>query len=466
MTASMAAVAPRMSRFRWTICALLFFATTISYLDRQVLSFLAKTLETSLGWNSIQYGYITAAFSAAYAIGLLIAGRLMDKLGTRRGFALAMGVWSLAAAAHAAAATKLALRSAAFAVHLCDAAYGFVWGLFHGGGGAAHIAASRVVLVCITFGAARVLLGLGESANFPACIKTLAEWFPKRERALAAGVFNSGSNVGAIVAPLVVPWLAVSFGWQSAFIASGSLGFVWIAFWLVIYRKPARHKKVSAAELAYIESDPPDAVESVPWRRLFPKSGTWAYGLGKFLTDPVWWFYLFWLPKYLQETFHLSLTQVILPMIVVYNMSTVGSVGGGWLSSGLIQRGWTVNSARKTAMLGCALCVLPVLYAPFCKSLWVMLALVGLGMAAHQGWSANLYTIVSDMFPRSAVGSVTGIGGTLGAVGSVLMQIVTGYVVQLTHSYVPLFLFSGVAYVAALGVVQLLAPKLAAAELG
>jgi ACS family hexuronate transporter-like MFS transporter len=425
---------PAMSRVRWTVCALLFFATTINYVDRQVLSILAKTLETSIGWNSEAYGYITAAFQATYAIGMLGAGRLIDWLGTRKGYGLAVGLWSLAAVAHAAAASAFA------------------------------------------FGAARAALGLGESANFPACIKTVAEWFPKKERALATGIFNSGANIGAIVAPLAVPWLALHYGWQSAFMATGALGFLWIVFWLALYDKPTRRRRVSASELALIQSDPPDKVASVPWARLIPKRGTWAYGIGKFLTDPVWWFFLFWLPKYLQETFRLPLSGIVLPTIVVYNISTVGSIGGGWISSGLIKRGWSVNSARKTAMLICALAVVPVLYAPFCQSLWGVVALVGVAMAAHQGWSANLYTIVSDVFPRTAVGSVIGIGGAMGAAGGVLMQIVAGKVVHAgemlqngrlvvqVHTYLPLFLFSGIAYVAALIIIQTLTPKLAPAE--
>jgi ACS family hexuronate transporter-like MFS transporter len=413
-----------MSHVRWTVCALLFFATTTNYLDRQVLSILAKTLETSIGWNSVQYGYITGAFQAAYGIGLLFAGRWMDRIGTRRGYAIAVGLWSLAAISHAAAVSA------------------------------------------VTFGIARAALGLGEAANFPACIKTVAEWFPKKERALATGIFNSGANIGAVVAPLAVPWMAASFGWRSAFIATGALGFLWIVFWLALYAKPADSRKVSAQEFAYIRSDPPDREQSIPWARLFPNRETWAFAMGKFMTDPIWWFFLFWFPKYLQETFTLPLKQIVLPTLVVYNICSVGSIGGGWLSSTLIKRGWTVNSARKTAMLVCALCVVPVVYAPYCKSLWTVVGLVGLATAAHQGWSANLYTIVSDMFPRSAVGSVVGIGSTAGAVASTLLQIGTGYIVQLTHSYLPLFIAAGFAYVAALAVVHALSPKLAPAELG
>lgn len=414
---------PAMSHVRWTVCALLFFATTINYVDRQVLSILAKTLETSIGWDSIQYGYITAAFQAAYAIGLLCAGRLIDRLGTRLGYAIAITLWSLAAMAHAAAASAF------------------------------------------TFGVARALLGLGEAANFPACIKTVAEWFPKSERALATGIFNSGANIGAVVAPLVVPWLAASYGWQSAFLATGAIGFVWLIFWLLIYSKPEEHRGISARELGYIQVDPPDKATSYPWLRLLPKRETWAFAFGKGLTDPVWWFYLFWFPKYLQETFGLTLQQIVLPTLVVYNICSIGSIGGGWLSSGLIKRGWPLNRARKTAMLICALAVVPVLYAPYCKSLWGVVGLVGLATAAHQGWSANLFTTVSDMFPRAAVGSVVGIGGTAGALASVGVQITTGYIVQLTHSYVPLFLISGSAYLVALAIIQTLSPRLAVAEL-
>jgi MFS transporter, ACS family, hexuronate transporter len=417
------AVRPAASRVRWTVCALLFFATTINYVDRQVLSILAKTLETSIGWTSIDYGYITAAFQAAYAIGLVAAGRLIDSLGTRKGFAIAVTVWSLAAMAHAAAVSAF------------------------------------------TFGIVRALLGLGEAANFPACIKTVAEWFPKRERALSTGIFNSGTNVGAVVALLTVPPLAAHFGWQSAFLATGALGFIWLAFWLAVYRKPEDQPRCSNKELALIQSDPPDKALSYPWMRLFPKRETWAFAIGKFLTDPIWWFYLFWLPKYLQETFKLSLTGIVLPLIVVYNASSVGSIAGGWLSGGLIKRGWSLNAARKTAMLICGISVLPVLYAPYCTNLWEVVGLVSLATAVHQGWSANLFTLTSDLFPRAAVGSVVGIGGAAGSLGGVLVQIATGYIVQLTHSYLPLFMFAGSGYLIALGIIHLLSPKLAMADL-
>jgi ACS family hexuronate transporter-like MFS transporter len=414
---------PRTSNVRWTVCALLFFATTINYVDRQVLSILAKTLETKIGWDSIQYGYITAAFQAAYAIGLLGTGRIIDRIGTRKGYALAITIWSLAAMAHAAAVSAF------------------------------------------TFGIARAMLGLGEAANFPACIKTVAEWFPKKERALATGIFNSGANIGAVIVPVTVPWLAGRFGWQSAFLATGALGFVWLIFWLAVYKKPEEHPTVSVHELGLIQSDPPDRAASYPWLPLLPKRETWAFALGKALTDPIWWFYLFWLPKYLQETFGLTLTQAILPLFVLYNITSIGSIGGGWISSTLINRGWPVNSARKTAMLICALGVVPVVYAPYCKNLWGVVCVVGLALASHQGWSANLFTTASDLFPRSAVGSVVGIGGTMGAVASVLLQIATGYIVELTHTYLPLFLLGGSAYLVALGIFQWLSPKLEPAKL-
>lgn len=411
------------SHFRWTVCALLFFATTINYVDRQVLSLLAKTLETSIGWNAIEYSNITTAFSTAYAIGLLGAGRLLDKFGTRIGFAIAVAVWSAAAMFHAAATTAF------------------------------------------TFGIARVFLGLSEAANFPACIKTVAEWFPKKERGTATGIFNSGANIGAVASILIVPWLAQNHGWQAAFIVTGALGFVWLAFWLVLYGRAEDHKKVSPDELNLIRSDPPDTVESVPWRRVFPKKETWAFGLGKFFTDPIWWFYLFWLPKYLQDTFHLSLIDITIPMLVVYNASTVGSVAGGWLSGGLINRGWSINASRKMAMLVCALCVVPVLYAPYAGSMWVVVGILSLAMAAHQGWSANLFTTVGDMFPRVAVGSVVGIGAAVGAVGNALMQKAAGWIVTWTGSYFLLFMISGLAYLVALGVFHLLSPRLEQAKL-
>ena len=414
---------PVHSRLRWTVCALLFFATTINYIDRQVLSMLAKTLQDTLHWTENDYGDITAAFAIAYGAGMLFAGRVLDKLGTRLGFAVAIIWWSVAAMGHAAVTSVLA------------------------------------------FGIARVCLGLGEAANFPACIKTVAEWFPKKERAQATGLFNAGANIGAVVAPITVPLLAKYWGWQWAFIVTGGLGFLWLAFWLTFYHTPAKHPRISQEELDLITSDPPDRVQSVPWSHVIFKRETWAFGLGKFLSDPVWTFFLFWLPKYLQTTFTLSIDEVIIPMIVVYNASTVGSVGGGWLSSHLIKSGWTINRARKITMLICALCVTPVLAVPYLTSMWQVVAILSLALAAHQGWSANIFTTVSDMFPRSAVGSVVGIGGSAGWLGGALMLKTAGWVLTATGSYFRLFMICGSAYLLALLVLHLLAPRLKPVEL-
>lgn len=412
----------RPSSFRWVICSLLFFATVISYIDRSVLGLLEKTLEGVIGWNSVQYGWITASFQAAYAIGLLCAGRITDRLGTRKAFAYAIVLWSFAAM----------LPGAAFSP--------------------------------LTFGIALFFLGLGEAANFPACIKTVAEWFPKKERALATGLFNSGANIGAMSSAAIVPILYVTVGWRGAFVVTGASGLIWLLFWLWLYRKPAEHPKVSPQELALIQSDPPDPpAEKVPWARLLPLPETWAFALGKFLTDPVWWFYMFWLPKYVSETFHLTLGKTSGPILAVYAASCVGSVGGGWISGSLIKRGRSVNFARKTAMALCAVAVAPVLYAPHTQNLWLMVALVGLAMAAHQGWSANLFTLTSDLFPRAAVGSVVGIGGMVGAIGGVIMQLAAGEIAR--YTYLPLFLFCGSAYLIALLIVHALSPKMRPAKL-
>ena len=417
---------PGSSRFRWTVCALLFFATTISYVDRQVLSILANTLAVHVGWTDMEYGRITAAFSAAYAIGLLGAFRLLDKFGTRIGFAIAVGIWSLAAMTHAVASTAF------------------------------------------TFGIARVFLGFGEAVNFPACIKTVAEWFPRRQRGTATGIFNSGANVGAVITLLCVPTLAEKLGWQSAFIFTGSIGIVWVVAWLILYRRPEEHPKVSAEELAMIQADPETQVESVPWIRVLPRRETWAFALGKFFSDPVWTFFLFWLPKYLQDTYHLTLMQLPIPTLIVYNASTIGSIYGGWLSGSFINRGWTVNAARKTAMLICALCVLPVLYVPFAGNMWVVVGVLSLALAAHQGWSANLFTTTSDMFPKVAVASVVGIGGALGQLGNVLILIFAGWIVTVRGQkagYFIVFMVCGCAYLVALGVVHLFSPRLEQAKL-
>lgn len=417
--------AGRVGRYRWVICALLFFATTINYIDRQVLGILAPTLQTEIGWNESQYGAIVSWFTLAYAIGYLGAGRLMDRIGTRLGFSLSVIVWSLSAMAH-----SLARSVAGFSI-------------------------------------ARFALGIGESGNFPASIKTVAEWFPARERALATGIFNAGSNIGAIITPLVVPWIALQYGWRMAFIVTGLLGFIWLAFWIPLYRRPAEHPRVSKSELAYIQSDAVDAPASATWKRLLGRRETWAFAIGKFMTDPIWWFYLYWLPKFLDTRYDIKLAKVAAPLIVIYLLADVGSVGGGWLSGAFIKRGWSINAARKTTMLIAALLIVPTAMAPAMTGMWAAVLIVGLAAAAHQWWSANLFTTASDMFPRQAVGTVVGIGGFAGAMGGVLFQRVTGAVLQANgNNYVPIFIVCGLAYVSALLVIHLLVPNLRRVELG
>ncbi|HVF15796.1 MAG TPA: MFS transporter [Steroidobacteraceae bacterium] len=406
------------TRYRWRICAMLLAATTINYIDRQVLGVLAPELQRTFAWSESQYGYIVTAFQAAYAIGLVSAGAIIDRLGTRIGYALAIAVWSLAAMSHA-----LVGSVAGFAV-------------------------------------ARFALGLGEAGNFPAALKTVAEWFPRRERAFATGIFNSGSNIGAIVAPLAVPIVAVTFGWQAAFLITGALSVAWIVVWLSIYRPPEDHPSVSRSELALIRSDPPESAVRVRWGQLIRHRQTWAFLMAKFLTDPIWWFFLFWLPKFFASEHGLSLLGLGAPLVVIYVMADVGSIAGGWIAGRFIRRGWTVNRARKTAMLICGLAVVPVIFAADVKSLWLAVGLVGLATAGHQGWSANVFTLPSDMFPRRTVASVVGIGGFGGAVGGMCIATFTGFLLETTGSYVPVFIMAGSAYLIALLIVHLLAPRL------
>jgi ACS family hexuronate transporter-like MFS transporter len=431
------APAASVGHYRWVICGLLFFAATVNYLDRNVIGILKPTLQQQFGWSEVDYGDIVFAFQLAYAIGLLLVGRLMDWLGTKKGFALALFVWSLAAIAHAEA--PLLGGPVARALSAMGLTYG------------ASVAG---------FIAVRFLLGLGEAGNFPASIKAVAEWFPKRERALATGVFNSGTNVGALVVPLLVPWITVTYGWYWAFVGTGLLGLLWLFLWWPLYDRPDRHPRVTPAELALIRSDPPESTAKVPLRAVLPHRQAWAFTVGKFLTDPVWWLYLFWIPDFLTRTFGVKLLGMMLPLLVIYSLATVGSIGGGWLSGSLLRRGWTVNAARKTAMLICAVAVIPIIFASRVESMWLAVVLVGLAAAAHQGWSANLFTIASDCFPRQAVGTVVGFGGMAGAVGGMLIAKITGYILQATGSYLPVFLIAGSAYLVALAIVQLLVPRL------
>jgi len=409
--------------FRWTVCGLLFAATTINYMDRQVLGILAPTLEKEIGWSEIEYSHIVMAFQAAYAVGLVVFGRLVDVLGTRHGYAISIFAWSVAAVAHALARGVLG------------------------------------------FGVARFALGLGEAGNFPAAVKAVTEWFPSRERALATGLFNSGANVGAILAPLLVPWLTLRFGWQMAFVVLGSTGFVWLVFWYWLYGSPSSSRRVSAEELAHIQSDPPEAVTAkVPWRSLLGYRQTWAFVAAISLTAPIWWFFLYWLPKFMHQEYGLDLASLGPPLVVIYSMTTVGSIGGGWLSGALLKRGWSVNAGRKTAMLVCALCVVPVVFAAKASNLWLATFLIGLAAAAHQGWAANLFTLVSDMFPKQVVASVVGLGAMFGSVAAMAFAQLTGYILQTTGSYWPLFAIAAGAYLMALAIVQMLTPHLEPAE--
>jgi ACS family hexuronate transporter-like MFS transporter len=423
--------------FRWVICGLLFLAATLNYVDRQVIGFLKPTLQHEFGWTEMDYADIVFAFQVAYAIGLFFAGTLMDKLGTRLGFTVAIIVWSLAAMAHAEA-TWFGPGVAAMLSGI---------GLAYSGSVAGFIAA-------------RFVLGLGESGNFPASIKAVAEWFPKKERALATGIFNSGTNVGAIIVPLAVPWITVNYGWYWAFIATGAIGFFWLFLWWPLYKSPEHHPRVSPAELAYIRSDPPDPPVKVPLSQVLPHRQAWAFIVAKFMTDPIWWLYLFWIPDFFSRTYNLDLKKMGPPVFAIYLVASVGSVGGGWLSGWLIKRGWSANAARKTTMLVFALAVVPIIFASKAGNIWVATALVALAAAAHQGWSANVFTIASDTFPRHAVGTVVGFGGMAGAVGGMLIAKLTGFILERTGSYLPVFLIAGFAYLAALAIVQVLSPKL------
>ena len=413
----------RISHYRWVICALIFAATVINYIDRQMIGVLKPTLQQEFGWTEVTYGDIVFWFQAAYAVGFVAFGRLMDRLGTRVGYTLAMTVWTLAHMAHGAARSATGFMSARFA------------------------------------------LGIGESGNFPASLKAVADWFPKRERALAIGIFNAGANIGAILTPLLVPALTIAFGWRMAFLLTGLFGVIWLPFWWVIYRLPEDHPRVGVEELAHIQSDPQTPVVAVSWGRMFRVKETWAFAVGKFLIDPIWWMFLFWLPDFLVRRHGLNLKTFGLPLIAVYLMSNFGSIAGGWMSSRMMRRGASANRARKLTMLICGLCVLPIVFASVVDNLWLAVFILGLATAAHQGFSANLYALPSDVFPREAVGTVVGIGGAAGAVGGMVIAKYAGWVLDRMGTYTPIFVVAASVYLVALLIVHLLSPRLAPAKI-
>lgn len=435
-------------KMRWVICALLFFAATVNYIDRQVIGILKPTLATEFSWSESDYAWIVFAFQAAYAIGMLVVGNIIDKIGTKKGFSWSIIIWSIGAVMHA------------WAVPIGAAFIGIVSAIFGWETGAWTLGAS-----VIGFMIARFVLGIGEAGNFPASIKTVAEWFPKKERAFATGIFNSGTNIGALVTPLAVPWIAYTYGWYEAFIITGIIGFIWLIFWLIYYRTPEEHPKITKEEYDYIQSDQEEPQPKIPWRKLLPHRQTWAFAIGKFMTDPIWWVYLFWLPDFLNKQHGLDLKTFGIPIAVIYIIADFGSIGGGWISGFFIKRGWTINRSRKTAMLICALAVVPIVIASTTSSLWLSVILIGIAAAAHQGWSANLFTTASDMFPKQAVGSVVGIGGMAGAIGGMFIAKMVGWILDATGSYVPIFIIAASAYLVALGVIHLLAPRLEPAKI-
>lgn len=442
---TMANVNKKIGKYRWTICALLFFATTLNYLDRSVISLLKPDLEERFNWTESDYADIVIAFQLAYALGMLLAGRFIDKVGTKLGYAISLIVWSIASMGHA----------------LVRSTMGFV--------------------------VARGLLGISEAGNFPAAIKTTAEWFPKKERALATGIFNSGANVGAILAPLTVPYIAVHWGWQEAFVFTGALGFIWLIFWFIYYAVPAKQKRLSKKEYDYIHSDideqeslealegkDVESVKKTPWLRLLGYKQSWAFIFGKFLTDPIWWFYLFWLPAFLDAQYGLKGMDIMLPVALVYTMSSVGSIFGGWLPLYLIKKGWAVFRARKFSMLIYALLVVPIVFAQILGKIdmWLAVIIIGIAASAHQAWSANIFTTVSDMFPKKSVASVTGMGGMAGAIGGILIAFLAGKLFdhfkglgQIETGYYIMFFVCGAAYLTAWLIMHLLVPRMKRIEI-
>lgn len=419
----------KIGNYRWVICALLFFATTINYIDRQVIGLLKPTLEKEFNWTEVDYGYIVTIFAAMYALGYVLFGTFIDKVGTKVGYAVSVSVWSIAAMLHAVARSTMG------------------------------------------FGFARGLLGLAEAGNFPAGVKAVAEWFPKKERALATGIFNSGTSIGAVLAPIIVPLLLGLYGWQEAFWITGALGFVWLIFWWIFYEVPTKQKRLKQPELDFILSDDESEIDQVPakikWGYLLGLRQTWVFIVGKALTDPIWWFFLFWLPSYFADAFALDLTKPSLHLVIVYAATTVGSIGGGYLSSRLIKNGWPVLKARKTTLLIVAIAVTPIFLVQYASNIWTVVALISIATAAHQAWSANIFTIVSDMFPRKAVSTVVGIGGMSGSIASTLFPIFVGTLLayykglgNITAGYNILFIICGCAYFLAWLIIQLLTRRM------
>jgi ACS family hexuronate transporter-like MFS transporter len=419
MTAE-AQVAARMTAVRWTVCGLLFLAMVCNYIDRQMLGLLKPGLAKEFGWTETNYADLVFWFQAAYAASYLVFGKVVDWLGAKIGYAIAFVIWTIGHVATGAASSLMG------------------------------------------FTAARMVLGVGEGGSFPAGIKAAAEWFPKSERAFATGLFNAGTNIGAIATPLIVPMIVydLHLGWRAAFVITGLATSIWLVLWLVMYRRPQQHKGVDAAELAHITSDPPDPTPTVPWAKVLGYRETWAYSIGKFLIDPIWWMFLFWLPDFFAKRYHLDLKSFGPPLVAIYVLSDLGSVAGGWASSRLIGHGWTINRARKTVMLVCAVLVAPVAFAMYAGNIWLAVGIVGLATAAHQAFSANLYTIPGDVFPRAAVGSVVGIGGMAGAVGGMIMSKYAGWVLDKLGTYTPIFIVAASVYLIAVAAVHLLSPRL------
>jgi MFS transporter, ACS family, hexuronate transporter len=407
------------SNIRWTIVALLFFATTINYIDRQVIGLLKPFIQDDLHWDEADYGYIVTAFQIAYAIGMVVSGRLLDRFGTRIGYTMSIFIWSIGAALHS------------------------------------------IVRSVFGFGAVRAVLGFGEAGNFPAAVKTIAEWFPKKDRALATGIFNSGSTIGAIIAPIIVVGITINMGWKWAFIITGTLGFIWILFWLIFYQAPEKHKRLSQSELNYIRSDKQvEEIKGLSWGELLKFRQTYAICFSRFITDWVWWFFLFWMPDFLNKTQGIDIKASVLPIIIIYSMASLGGIFGGALSSGFIKAGRSVDFSRKTAILICAVLVLPLIFVSHISNLWIVAVIIGFAGAAHQGWASNIYTIVSDIYPKNTVGTMIGLSGFTGAIGGALSASFVGLLLKFTGSYTLIFVIASSMYIFAWLVLKLFIPKI------